>query len=419
MKKLFSLVLVLMLVVGTLALPAMAAAKTTITLDQKGAVTVNLNQTLQLNATVTPAAVTWKSSKKGVASVDGNGLVTACKEGTATITAKAGGKTAKVKVKVVDPKKPTKLTIGQGKGCTLDIDKTLALQINLLPDGAESELTFKSSKTSVATVDPKGVVTPKKEGTTKITVTSKKNKKVKATISVKVINPFKPTKVIISQGKNATLEAGSSLTLTTTLEPATAKADLIWKSSKSSVASVDGNGKITANKKGTAKITVTAKNNKKAKATFTVKVLAAPKPADGKDLSVCIGKNAKQVMDAYGLKQTGEKLQNGVTIYTLATDGIEMMAGGKSLDTATVYYLRVYGAAGAKFNIQSFNLTSMTYKQATAKAKKEKFTITYDNLFPDRAVLTTEKGDKRLIVYAKNRDSIVNQLVYRTKLDPK
>ena len=323
-----------MLVVASLATPAMAAkAKTTIKLDQKGTVKLELGKTLTITATVTPEGdVKWKSSKASVASVEG-GVVTAHKEGTATITAKVGKKSAKVKIKVFDPTKPTKLTL--------------------------------------------------------------------------------------KEGKKKTLTAGDTLQLTPVLSPDTAVSEYTYKSSKKSVASVDGNGLVTTHKKGTAKITVTSKKNKKAKATFTVKVLAAPKPADGKDLSVCIGKNAKQVMDAYGLKQTGEKLQNGVTIYTLATDGIEMMAGGKSLDTATVYYLRVYGAAGAKFNIQGFNLTSMTYKQATAKAKKDKFTITYDNLFPDCAVLTTEKGDKRLIVYAKNRDSIVNQLVYRTKLDPK
>ena len=63
---------VLMLVLS-IAVPGMAAgkAKTKITLDKKGTVTLNLGETLKITATVTPAAtVTWKSNKKSVAEVD-------------------------------------------------------------------------------------------------------------------------------------------------------------------------------------------------------------------------------------------------------------------------------------------------------------------------------------------------------------
>ena len=277
MKKVLSLMLVILLALSALALPATAAgkAKTTVTLSHKGTVQLALNATLQLTATVTPeAAVTWKSSKKSVATVDEKGLVTPHKPGKATITAKAGGKTAKVTVKVFDPAKPTKLTINQGKKATLDIDRTLKLTAKLQPATAKSALTFKSSKPKVASVDESGLVKPLKEGTTKITVTAAANKKVKATITVKVVDPYKPTKVSITNGKSASLLPGESLKLGTTLSPSTAKSTLTFKSSKPKIASVNASGKITALKKGTAKITVTANNNKKAKTTFTVKVLS-------------------------------------------------------------------------------------------------------------------------------------------------
>ena len=60
---------------------------------------------VQLTATVVPenatdANVDWSSSDLSVATVDGSGLVTAVAEGTATITAKAGDKTATCKVTV-------------------------------------------------------------------------------------------------------------------------------------------------------------------------------------------------------------------------------------------------------------------------------------------------------------------------------
>lgn len=60
---------------------------------------------VQLTATVTPdnatdADVDWSSSDVSVATVDGSGLVTAVADGTATITAKAGDKTAECTVTV-------------------------------------------------------------------------------------------------------------------------------------------------------------------------------------------------------------------------------------------------------------------------------------------------------------------------------
>ena len=333
MKKVFSLLLVLMLVLS-IAVPGMAAgkAKTKITLDKKGTVTINMGETLAIHATVTPeATVTWKSSKESVAEVDFNGVVLGNKPGTATITAKAGGKTAKVKVKVVDPYKPTGLTIAQGKKVTLDIDKTLPLTIAFKPDTAFSDLTYKTSKKSVATVE-NGVVKPKKEGTAKITVTSTKNKKAKATITVKVVDPYKPTKVVINQGKKQTLTVGDTLQLTTTLSPSTAKADLTFKSSKKSVATVDANGKVIAVKKGTAKITVTAKNNKKAKATITITV---KKAAPSKDLLTYIG-----MPIAKAAKQLNFKIADFSTdpkpFFIAGSGPASLWASGKKADTALI-----------------------------------------------------------------------------------
>ena len=86
-------------------------AVTGVTLD-KTAATVGVGKTVTLTATVMPAnaadkSVTWTSSDAGVASVDTSGVVTGVKAGTATITAKAGDKTATCMVTVtsgeIDP----------------------------------------------------------------------------------------------------------------------------------------------------------------------------------------------------------------------------------------------------------------------------------------------------------------------------
>ena len=57
------------------------------------------------------------------------------------------------------------------------------------------KLKYKSSKSSVASVNKKGVITPKKNGTATITVSSVYNSKVKGTIEVTVTTKAKAVKV--------------------------------------------------------------------------------------------------------------------------------------------------------------------------------------------------------------------------------
>ena len=69
-----------------------------------------------------------------------------------------------------------------------------------------------------------------------------------------------------------TLKKGKTATLKVTITPSNATDKTVtFKSSKPSVASVTKSGKVTAKKKGSATITVTSKNNKKATCKVTVK----------------------------------------------------------------------------------------------------------------------------------------------------
>ena len=80
--------------------------------------------TATLTATVTPddatdKAVTWSSTDATVVSVDQNGKVTALKGGTATITAKAGEKTANALVDVMEVT-PSSVEV-DGEGASFDV----------------------------------------------------------------------------------------------------------------------------------------------------------------------------------------------------------------------------------------------------------------------------------------------------------
>ncbi len=240
---------------------------TGVRIGQGKTATVNVGDTLQLDAALIPetarTVLTWKSTKPKTAEVDGDGLVKALSEGKATISVTTSNKKkASVALTVVDPYKPTRVTIEQGKTATLDVDETLQLDAVLAPETARTVLTWKSSKPKVVEVDDDGLVTALSDGKTTITVTTSNNKK--ATIALTVVDPYKPMGVRIDQGRSATLDVGETLQLDAVLAPETAQTILKWKSGKPKVAEVDDDGFVTALSRGTAKITVTTHNGKSA-----------------------------------------------------------------------------------------------------------------------------------------------------------
>ncbi|MDR1815111.1 MAG: InlB B-repeat-containing protein [Clostridiales Family XIII bacterium] len=137
-------------------------------------------------------------------------------------------------------------------------------------DTAQPVLTWASSKPKVAKVDAAtGKVTAVKAGTAKITVTAEGGKS--KTFTVKVVAKALKAKAVVVKKPPKTLAVGKTKALKASVSPAKATgAVLTFKSSKPSVLSVDKAGKLTALKKGTAKITVKA-GGKKATIEITIK----------------------------------------------------------------------------------------------------------------------------------------------------
>ena len=258
---------------------------TKVTLDRTGTAQLNLGETLTLTPSLTPSTAqadyTWKTSSAKIATVSG-GAVTPVGEGTATITVTAVRgrvkKTAKVKVKVVDPYKPTKVTLDKTGTVQLNLGETLMLTPSLTPATAQADYTWKTSSAKIATVSG-GVVTPVGEGTATITVTAIRGKvKKTAKVKVKVVDPYKPTKVTLDKTGTVQLNLGETLQLTPSLTPATAQADYNWKTSSAKIATVSG-GVVTPVGEGTATITVTAIRGKlKKTAKVKIKVVDPMKP---------------------------------------------------------------------------------------------------------------------------------------------
>ena len=250
----------------TVPVTGVSLNKTTLALNVGGSET--------LTATIAPTnatntAVTWSSSNTSVVTVSG-GKITAVGAGTATITVTTsdGSYTAKCTVTVGVPVTGVSLnktTLSLSKGSTETLTATIA------PTNAtNTAVTWKSSNTSVATVDSDGKVTAVTAGTATITVTTADGSKT-ATCTVTVTVPV--TGVSLNK-TTLSLSKGSTGTLTATISPTTAtNKDVTWSSSNTSVATVDADGVVTAIGAGSAKITVTTVDgNKTASCTVTVKV---------------------------------------------------------------------------------------------------------------------------------------------------
>ncbi|HIQ96291.1 MAG TPA: Ig domain-containing protein [Candidatus Limivivens merdigallinarum] len=134
--------------------------------------TVYKGKSMTLRVTGTAGKVIWKSSKTSVASVNGNGKVTAKRAGTASITAKVNGKVYRCKVTVKNPSlNKTKLSLKEGRSYSLKLN------------GA-SVKSFKSSNPRVASVNRSGKVTAKKAGNATIICTAKNRKTYRCRVTV-------------------------------------------------------------------------------------------------------------------------------------------------------------------------------------------------------------------------------------------
>ena len=156
-----------------------------------------------LTATVAPAdatdkTVTWKSSDESVATVDKDGVVTAKKAGTVTITATAGGVSGTLHITVtakpVETVPVTSVEVTVEAGTTVSVGKTLQATATVKPGNATNKkVTWKSSDESIATVDANGVITAKKAGKVVITATSTDGTDKSGSVEITVTDETKPT----------------------------------------------------------------------------------------------------------------------------------------------------------------------------------------------------------------------------------
>lgn len=222
------------------------ASKSSVTLKKgkKSSITLKF-----AGKSVRAVEATWKSSDRSVATVD-DGEIKAVSNGTATITASYRGQTVEIRVHVEDGNSDGKLEANVSK---IYLDRGDKETIKLTYDDdrlTASKASWRTSKSSVATVNDDGVVTAKGKGTATITAKYKGYE-----VEVEVFVDTDASGRLEADDTNISLKSGERDTIQLRYDnDRLSGSSATWKTSDSYVATVS-DGVITARNKGTATIT--------------------------------------------------------------------------------------------------------------------------------------------------------------------
>lgn len=247
-------------------------AVTEVQLDRQ-TVTMKVGESIVLNATVLPETVVdktvqWSSSAANVVKVE-NGKLTALAEGTATVTAKCGDKSAVCTVTVQKGDIPAESVTLDKTAIELAVNDSVKLTAAVLPEETTVKtIQWSSSDETVASVAADGTVTAHKEGAAIITAKCGE-KSAWCSVTVKAQTVL-PVSVTLDQTA-ASLTVGGSIKLTALLQPENVTDRTVtWSSSAPEIAEVAADGTVTAKSAGTATITVTTANGFTASCVITV-----------------------------------------------------------------------------------------------------------------------------------------------------
>lgn len=373
-----------------------------------------------LKATVSPKSATdksvkWASSKTSVATVSASGKITALKAGKTVISVVTddGGYIAKCTVTVLQH--VTGVKFSEAKKQVVK-GKSVTLKPIILPsDATDKGVTYTSSVPAVATVTDSGVLTAKAVGETVITVTTK-DKSYKATMVVSVVEPV--TSVALNPTEK-TVFAGQSFDIKAIVSPTDATNKLVrWSCDNSAVASVNSDGKVTANKSGTCIVTAeTVDGGFKATCKVTVLQKAKGITLDKTSESVNVGKSVQLIAtvtpsDAHNKKVTWATDKENIV--TVSESGLVTAV---NIGTATITATSEDGGFTAKCTITVKKpVTGIIISRQEASLYKNESTTVIATVSPsdatdktvnwsssDSAVASVKDG----LITAKNKGSAV------------
>ncbi|WP_303372231.1 Ig-like domain-containing protein [Methanobrevibacter sp.] len=338
-----------------------------------------IDDNVNINATLNPSEagkLKYDSNNSDIVSVDENGMLTAIKEGEAIITVSYDGegkyvssnRTVTVKVSRI----PTEILIN--RNITLELGTGYNIKPQLNPSNA-GVLSYSSSNVEIVEVDNKGFTFAIEPGKANLTIRYAGNERyLPSEVVIEVTVSSRHTSIEVDD--NITIGYGDTMNLGAKLNSGyvSENGELIYESSNPSIVSIDENGVITANNRGSAVITIKYEGlisplgfviNEPSNATVNVFVTTeTTKITLGND------KISLKVDDSADIDATLNRPKDGILTYTSSNDAVatvdangRITAVGEGVATIIVFY-----AGDDNYHNSSANVT-VTVSKISSKIK--------------------------------------------------
>ena len=273
---------------------------------------LGVGKTRQLQWTIEPEDagnkdVTFRSDDESIASVDTTGLVTAKAKGKTniTVTTRDGEKRATCEVNVVENVEVTNLYLDK-ESVLLAPGESEELTVEVVPENAtDKEVTWSVERSSIAKVEDQGngkaTVTAVAEGTTTLTVKTKNSGSYYAPSAQCTITVWKGSICLTRYGspvESVTLGINESEQLSTDIPYGVTFDSTSWTVSDNSIASVDGEGRLTGIATGETTVVFRGKlNDRTYEASCPVYVWKGAVSISPKSQTVKLGETADLQME--------------------------------------------------------------------------------------------------------------------------
>lgn len=262
----------------------------------------------------------------------------------------------------------------------------------------------------------------KKAGTVKVKAASKYRSSVSKTVSIKVKNL--KAKAVSVTGANNNLQVGKTVSLTAAVTAPQKygykKQTTVWKSSDTSVATVNAAGVVTAVKKGNVTITAT---NDGASGTTAIHVVGAASSTDAAGTTT--GAPVKKY-DLGAMTAATTTFKYNGTVQTVDFTPADLMSLFNSEGSTKVQFWNSGATAGTNgikntFEASAFSFKSVDSKYALTKSGNEikvveNGAITYWYFNPAKSIVTSNNDkDYTLTLYSKDGTQTKQALSFTAK----
>lgn len=309
---------------------------TSVTINEKDVKYINNGASKAFTATVTPVSATnrgviWSSSNTNVFRVSQRGVVTAVGLGTATITATAADGSGIFDTIVLQSIRPVSTISVSPSYVTVIEGQSQRVTATISPaDATIKEIDWSSSNPEVAVVDYNGEITGVSAGICYVYAKSTDGNDIVGTVKVTVKRAVPATSIVIN-ASSVTMFPGQTRPLSARVRPSNSTDNSMWVSSDTSVATVDGNGVVTARGQGNCIIYCVAESGVEDECEVNVLALNST--------SITLEQYDNYILDIYGCTEKITWYTNNNRIATVDANG-KVIARGVG---ATTIVARVNG----------------------------------------------------------------------------